>query len=381
MEKHFKNIKVNDEFEFTMNIYGLDTCIVNSFRRIVLGDVMSNAFGKIELEINTSIINTEILSHRLSLIPLKIDEIEGEDVCVELNIKNNEYEMISVTSSDLKIITGDLYIIPDILIVKLKKGEEIKLKLYITRNNGKNHAKYTPVSICSLKINEDVSINESLWNKLKKTKQNKLRKFCKNTLDLKADHYLYKNSVGTYGFKEINKNTKERIRVEIEKFLINFGYSNEIIENKSVLFNDQYYNKKYVYSFKFESHLVNPYKIFSRILFQLNQKIINLQNKNIELEKIDIGVCFMIESEGHTMGNILATELQNDPRVKYSYYKMKHPFDRKIALYLILKDDKNESEEYAKILADSFKRILNLCKCLQVEWDSIIASNKEIIEI
>ena len=60
---------------------------------------------------------------------------------------------------------------------------------------------------------------------------------------------------------------------------------------------------------------------------------------------------------------------------------MNHPFDRKIALYLILKDDKNESEEYAKILADSFKRILNLCKSLQVEWNSIITSNKEIIEI
>ena len=57
MEKHFKNIKVDNELEFTMDIYGLDTCIVNSFRRIVLGDVMSNAFGKIELEINTSIIS------------------------------------------------------------------------------------------------------------------------------------------------------------------------------------------------------------------------------------------------------------------------------------------------------------------------------------
>ena len=89
----------------------------------------------------------------------------------------------------------------------------------------------------------------------------------------------------------------------------------------------------------------------------------------------------MIESEGHTMGNILANELQNDSRVKYSYYKVKHPFDRKIHLYLILKNNKNGTEEFAKILADSFKRILNLCKCLQVEWDSIIASNKEIIEI
>ena len=81
------------------------------------------------------------------------------------------------------------------------------------------------------------------------------------------------------------------------------------------------------------------------------------------------------------MGNILSNELQKDPRVKYSYYKMRHPFDRKIALYLILKDYKTETEEYAKILAYSFKRILNLCKCLQVEWDSIIATNKEIIEI
>lgn len=47
MNNHFKNIEINDDIELKMNIYNLDTCIVNSFRRIVLSDVISNAFDKI----------------------------------------------------------------------------------------------------------------------------------------------------------------------------------------------------------------------------------------------------------------------------------------------------------------------------------------------
>ncbi len=62
MNKHFKNIEINEDSQLIMDIYGLDTSIVNSFRRIVLSDVLCNAFDNVEIEKNTSIINNEILS-------------------------------------------------------------------------------------------------------------------------------------------------------------------------------------------------------------------------------------------------------------------------------------------------------------------------------
>ena len=155
-----------------------------------------------------------------------------------------------------------------------------------------------------------------------------------------------------------------------------------------VIFTDKYYNKKYVYSFKLESLLVNPYYIFSQILYHMNKKIIDLQNKDIEIDNYscNVGICFIIDGEGHTMGTILAEEIQKDDRVKYSYYKQKHPFDKKILLYIILKEENDDNEsEYAIILVDTFKRIVEMYQNLQAEWNLILQERdvnmNEIIEI
>ena len=387
MNNHFKNIEISDDIELKMNIYNLDTCIVNSFRRIVLSDVVGIAFDNIIIQTNTSIINNEILSHRLSLIPLEIDIDNIDNICVELDVSNSDYDKMFVTSSDLKVISGKIDIIPNILLVELRHGEKISLKMYPIKGNGKKHAKFQPVSVCCFKINEDVRIKEEIWNKLSESSKKNLRKYCKDTLSLNSHHYLYDNSVGAYGFKNFNENTKNKIVTGVKSYLVDDGIMDI---DDSVIFNDQYYNKKYVYSFKLESHLVDPYNIFSKILYQFNQKIIDLQNKDIEIDNQNClaGVCFVIEGEGHTIGNILSRELQKDDRVKYSYYKMKHPFDRKIMLYLILNDEKSDETKYAKVLADSFKRIVKINNDLQTEWEFIFKAhekqkldNQEMIEI
>jgi len=304
-----------------------------------------------------------------------------------LDVSNSDYDKMFVTSSDLKVISGKIDIIPNILLVELRHGEKISLKMYPIKGNGKKHAKFQPVSVCCFKINEDVRIKEEIWNKLSESSKKNLRKYCKDTLSLNPHHYLYDNSVGAYGFKNFNENTKNKIVTGVKSYLVDDGIMDI---DDSVIFNDQYYNKKYVYSFKLESHLVDPYNIFSKILYQFNQKIIDLQNKDIEIDNQNClaGVCFVIEGEGHTIGNILSRELQKDDRVKYSYYKMKHPFDRKIMLYLILNDEKSDETKYAKVLADSFKRIVKINNDLQTEWEFIFKAhekqkldNQEMIEI
>ena len=88
-----------------------------------------------------------------------------------------------------------------------------------------------------------------------------------------------------------------------------------------------------------------------------------------------------IKNEGHTIGNILSCELQKDKRVKYSYYKIEHPFIRSLMLYIILEEDTEEKEVYAKILGDVFKRVLNICNSFQKEWNIILKDVIEVIEI
>jgi DNA-directed RNA polymerase I and III subunit RPAC1 len=61
----------NMEMEF--DLIGVDPAIPNAFRRILLSDIPTMAFDKVFMFNNTSIIQDEVLAHRLGLIPLKAD--------------------------------------------------------------------------------------------------------------------------------------------------------------------------------------------------------------------------------------------------------------------------------------------------------------------
>jgi DNA-directed RNA polymerases I and III subunit RPAC1 len=50
---------------------GIDASIANSFRRILLSEVPTMAFDRVYIYNNTSVIQDEVLAHRLGLIPLK----------------------------------------------------------------------------------------------------------------------------------------------------------------------------------------------------------------------------------------------------------------------------------------------------------------------
>lgn len=55
------------------DIVGVDPAVPNAFRRILLSDIPTMAFDRVFMFNNTSIIQDEVLAHRLGLIPLKAD--------------------------------------------------------------------------------------------------------------------------------------------------------------------------------------------------------------------------------------------------------------------------------------------------------------------
>ena len=65
--------KVKDPMCLEFDMIGVDPAFANAVRRILISDVPSMAIEKVFIYNNTSIVQDEILSHRLGLIPLKAD--------------------------------------------------------------------------------------------------------------------------------------------------------------------------------------------------------------------------------------------------------------------------------------------------------------------
>jgi DNA-directed RNA polymerase II subunit RPB3 len=176
-------IKRLSKFNSKIVIDKLSCSVANSLRRIMISEVPTLSIDLVSIEINTSIINDEFLSHRLGLIPLKSDcakkmkytrECECENYCQKcssvfnLNLKSRHQEMI-VYSTHLENLekNGDFLghsVIPihdsgsegrfstcPIILAQLKMGQQIKLTGIAKKGTGSEHSKWSPVSIIKLK--------------------------------------------------------------------------------------------------------------------------------------------------------------------------------------------------------------------------------------
>lgn len=175
-------IKLN-EFEIEFDMIELSCAIANAFRRILLSEVPSMAIEKVFISNNTSLIKDEVLAHRLGLVPLKADPRlfefrpenssepnEQDTLEFELKIKctvnkeghKNSYQIDdlyvnhsvyshhinwvpigSQSSTFTKQDVGPVH--PDILLNKLRPGQELDLKLHAVKGIGKDHTKFSPV--------------------------------------------------------------------------------------------------------------------------------------------------------------------------------------------------------------------------------------------
>ena len=62
-----------DRLDMEFDMIGYDPAIANALRRILLSDIPSMAIEKVHMYQNTSIMQDEVLAHRLGLLPLRAD--------------------------------------------------------------------------------------------------------------------------------------------------------------------------------------------------------------------------------------------------------------------------------------------------------------------
>ena len=156
-----------DETNLRLRIRGANVPLMNALRRIALSEVPSMAIDEVVMIENSSILQDEMIAHRLGLTPLKTDvdtynlpedcECKSEFGCslcrVTLTLDADSTEGTRTVYSG-ELVSENPEIIPvsdKVPIIKLAKGQKLKLEAYARLGKGKNHAKWQPVSVCAYK--------------------------------------------------------------------------------------------------------------------------------------------------------------------------------------------------------------------------------------
>ncbi|KAG0597410.1 hypothetical protein M758_UG335800 [Ceratodon purpureus] len=215
LEDFRKNLRVDivslNEEDIEFDIVGIDAAIANAFRRILIAEVPTMAIEKVYIANNTSVIQDEVLAHRLGLLPIKADPRlfnykseeenanEKNTIVFKLDVvctrKGERIMNGSVKSDQMKWLPegsempfhtkskftsygstqenlagvsseGITIMYPDIIVAKLRPGQAIELEGHATKGIGKTHAKWSPVATARYRMLPEVNLMEEIQGKL-----------------------------------------------------------------------------------------------------------------------------------------------------------------------------------------------------------------------
>lgn len=202
-----------DDMEF--DLIGIDPAIANAFRRILIAELPTMAIEKVLIANNTSVIQDEVLAHRLGLIPISVDPrlfdyMSENDTSNEKNtivfklharcerggprftVKTNElkwlpngsellletkpdsnpsskprtYTSFSSSQNSLPEFSNNpIRPMLDITIARLGPGQEIELEAHAVKGIGKTHAKWSPVATAWYRMLPEIVLLEDVEDK------------------------------------------------------------------------------------------------------------------------------------------------------------------------------------------------------------------------
>lgn len=220
-------IRYSDE-DMEFDMIGVDPALANAFRRILIAEVPTMAIEKVLIANNTSVIQDEVLAHRLGLIPISVDprlfEYAGDNPLNERNsivfklhvrCEGDKHHRLTVKASDLKWLpNGSEFLesekseksnpssskpktytsftcsqdslsefsnnpigfkgkLGDIIIAKLRRGQEIELEVHAVKGVGRTHAKWSPVATAWYRMLPEVVLLEDIEDEVAETLKSK----------------------------------------------------------------------------------------------------------------------------------------------------------------------------------------------------------------
>lgn len=187
-------IQSSTEEQMVFDLIGVDTSFANALRRILIAEIPTMAIDKVKLFQNTSILQDEVLCHRLGLLPIKVDprlfeDAEGKQaselntLVFTLDVKctrkapgadlplDDLFNKHTIYSKDLEWIPQGKQaqrfehnpprpVIDDIIVAKMRPGQVIEAECHVTKGIGSTHTKFSPVCTASYRLMPEIVIEE-----------------------------------------------------------------------------------------------------------------------------------------------------------------------------------------------------------------------------
>eukprot|EP00002_Diphylleia_rotans_P008001 TRINITY_DN17660_c0_g1_i1.p1 TRINITY_DN17660_c0_g1~~TRINITY_DN17660_c0_g1_i1.p1 ORF type:complete len:359 (-),score=74.93 TRINITY_DN17660_c0_g1_i1:48-1124(-) len=192
-----------DKQEMVFDMVGIETPIANAFRRILLEEIPTMAIERVIVKNNTSIMQDEVLAHRLGLIPIRADprlfeymkpgdeETDKNTLRFRLKIacklnpnaapdskapakKYLNHEMLSGmmewipigSQADEFAADPPAPVHSDVVLNKLRPGQEVDVELIAYKGIGRTHAKWSPVSTAFYRLMPHMVVSEQVTDEL-----------------------------------------------------------------------------------------------------------------------------------------------------------------------------------------------------------------------
>ena len=169
-------------FRVTLHVKDIRLQVLNAIRRTVISDVPTMAVDKIVVTSNTSVFYDEYIAHRIGLVPLTsetaLEKYRDPETCREASESDlfssdcfatlvleksnppNSGENIVVYSGDMKPLDPDVKPVFDkIPLVILGPGHEIRLEAHARLGRGREHAKWSPVSVAYHRYIAEINVD------------------------------------------------------------------------------------------------------------------------------------------------------------------------------------------------------------------------------
>jgi DNA-directed RNA polymerase II subunit RPB3 len=232
-----------------------DVSIVNGLRRAILADTPTMAIDYVEIDKNTTALHDEFISHRLGLIPLVSTLVDNYNYSVDCSCSGTRCEKCSVSfelhvkavSSETTIVTSSDVVSNEgitptpctskldsggVLIAKLQRNQELKLRAVAKKGVGKEHAKWSPACAVNYRHEPFIEIDSTSLETLSLVERKQLVQSCptrvfkwdslKHEIDIEDLYQCTFCGECTKKAEELGVPEAIKIRPREDKFLFSF---------------------------------------------------------------------------------------------------------------------------------------------------------------
>ncbi|KAJ7778629.1 DNA-directed RNA polymerase [Mycena maculata] len=202
LDKFRENLTVKvrrvSERSIDFDLVGVDASIANAFRRIIIAEVPTICIENVYVYNNTTVVADEILAQRIGLIPLNVDpkemDMKLDDESTDHNTIVFELKLACTRKKDApkdttdpfqlyenhELLSGHLVWVPageqadvfskkppaptnpNIVLAKLRPGQQVEITLHAIKGVGKDHAKFSPVATASYRLLPNIVIKKPI---------------------------------------------------------------------------------------------------------------------------------------------------------------------------------------------------------------------------